>query len=130
MGRVQWVASWGGSISVRSTTLRRTSAGRGGVPGLRVWPSTPSCTNRSCQYQTTGLHLPDRRMIFDVPQPAKIILATADATVTVTPVRISLDSYAAPTLGILCLAQSTRLQRASFPHLKFIERESTLPNRP
>ena len=44
-------------------------------------PSTPSAMKRACQRHTTGLALPDRRMISDVPQPsavARMILARKD----------------------------------------------------
>jgi hypothetical protein len=51
-------------------------AGSGGLPGLRVLsrvsPSTPSAMKRACQRHTTGLALPDRRMISDVPQPSAV----------------------------------------------------------
>jgi hypothetical protein len=54
----------------------------GGLPGGRVLsrrsPSTPSCMKRSCQRQTTGLALPERRITSKVPQPsavARMILA-------------------------------------------------------
>src|SRR6516225_4126363 len=79
---VQWVASPGGGPSAKSITRCTVAAGSGGLPGLRVLsrvsPSTPSAMNRSCQRQTTGLALPDRRMISVVPQPsavARMILA-------------------------------------------------------
>jgi hypothetical protein len=52
------------------------------LPGLRVLsrnsPSTPSAMNRACQVQTTGLAVPERRMVSAVPQPsavARMILA-------------------------------------------------------
>ena len=67
------------------STIRRTGAtGSGGLPGLRVLsrvrPGTPSAMNRACHRHTTGLALPDRRMISAVPQPssvARMILARA-----------------------------------------------------
>src|SRR5713101_1426140 len=79
---VQWVASPGGGPSAKSITRCTVAAGSGGLPGLRVLsrvsPATPSAMNRACQRHTTGLALPDRRMISAVPQPsavAMIILA-------------------------------------------------------
>jgi hypothetical protein len=54
----------------RPITFWTVAAGNGGLPGLRVLsrnkPSTPSFMNRSCQRHTTGLALPDRRMISPV----------------------------------------------------------------
>ena len=38
----------------------------------RVSPSTPSAMNRACHLQTTGLDLPERRMISAVPQPSAV----------------------------------------------------------
>ena len=50
--------------------------GSGGLPGLRVLsrvsPSTPSAMNRACHLHTTGLDLPERRMISAVPQPSAV----------------------------------------------------------
>jgi len=47
------------------------------VPGLRILsrvrPATPSAMNRACHRHTTGLALPDRRMISAVPQPSALI---------------------------------------------------------
>lgn len=66
----------------RSTTFRTVPVGRGCLPGLRVLsrvsPSTPSAMNRACHRHTTGLDLPERRMISAVPQPsaaARMMLA-------------------------------------------------------
>ena len=46
------------------------------LPGARVLsrvsPSTPSAMNRACHLQTTGLDLPDRRIISVVPQPSAV----------------------------------------------------------
>ena len=71
---VQWLASPGGAESAKSTTRCTVAAGSG--PGLRVLsrvsPSTPSAMKRACQRHTTGLALPDRRMISDVPQPSAV----------------------------------------------------------
>jgi pimeloyl-ACP methyl ester carboxylesterase len=79
---VQWVACPGGGPNAKSTTRFTVSGGSGFLPGLRVLsrtsPSTPSAMNRACQVHTTGLALPDRRMISAVPQPsavARMILA-------------------------------------------------------
>ncbi len=73
---VQWLASPGGRPSAKSTTRCTVAAGSGGLPGLRVLsrvsPATPSAMNRSCHRQTTGLALPDRRMIAAVPQPSAV----------------------------------------------------------
>lgn len=78
----QWVVSPGGGPSARSTTLCTVSVGSGGMPGLRVLsrvsPSTPFAMNRACHRHTTGLDLPERRMISVVPQPwavARMMLA-------------------------------------------------------
>jgi hypothetical protein len=50
--------------------------GSGGLPGLRVLsrvsPSTPSAMNRACHLHTTGLDLPERRMISAVPRPSAV----------------------------------------------------------
>ena len=54
------------------------AAAPGGLVLSRRSPSTPSCIKRSCQRQTTGLALPDRRITSKVPQPsavARMILA-------------------------------------------------------
>jgi hypothetical protein len=73
---LQWVASAGGAESTKSTTRCTVAAGSGGLLGLRVLsrvsPSTPSAMNRACQRHTTGLALPDRRMISVVPQPSAV----------------------------------------------------------
>src|ERR1700704_1980932 len=68
--------------SARKDTRCTVAAGSGGLTGLRVLsrvrPATPSVMNRACQRHTTGLALPDRRMISAVPQPsavARMILA-------------------------------------------------------
>ena len=65
---VQWVASPGGGDSAKSTTRCTPATGSGGLPGLRVLsrvrPATPSALNRACHRHTTGLALPDRRIIF------------------------------------------------------------------
>src|SRR5215218_865010 len=62
---VQWVASCGGSVAVRATTLSMTSWPSGGTRGGRVLsrnrPSTPSAAKRSCQRQTQVFDLPVRR---------------------------------------------------------------------
>jgi hypothetical protein len=67
-------------MTAKSTTRRTVATGSGGLPGLRtrVRPATPSAMNRACHRHTTGLALPDRRMISAVPQPsavARMILA-------------------------------------------------------
>jgi len=63
-------------LSAKSTTHCTVAGGNGGLPGLRVLsrvsPSTPSAMNRSCQRQTTGLALPDCRIISAVPQPSAV----------------------------------------------------------
>src|SRR5829696_6820751 len=70
---VQWVASCGGSVPVRATTLSMTSWPSGGTRDGRVLsrsrPSTLSCAKRSCQRQTQVLDFPVRRMISTVPRP-------------------------------------------------------------
>jgi hypothetical protein len=38
----------------------------------RVSPSTPSTMNRACHLHTTGLDLPERSMIWGVPQPSAV----------------------------------------------------------
>src|ERR1700716_592549 len=79
---VQCVASPSGGPNAKATTRWTLSGESGALPGLRVFsrnsPSTPSAMNRACQVHTTGLALPERRMISAVPQPsavARIILA-------------------------------------------------------
>jgi hypothetical protein len=73
---VQWVASCGGSVAVRATTLSMTSWPSGGTRGGRVLsrnrPSTPSAAKRSCQRQTQVFDLPVRRMISTVPRPSAV----------------------------------------------------------
>ena len=66
----------------KSTTRRTVATGSGGLPGLRILsrvrPATPSAMNCACHRHTTGLALPDRRMISAVPQAsalARMILA-------------------------------------------------------
>src|SRR5262249_54348681 len=73
-GPVRWLVAPGGGPVRRSTSFWTVAAGSGGLPGLRVLsrssPSTPCSINRACQRHTTGLALPDRRMISAVPQPS------------------------------------------------------------
>ena len=52
------------------------TTGSDGLPGLRILsrvrPATPTAMNRACHRHTTGLALPDRRMISAVPQPSAV----------------------------------------------------------
>ena len=70
---VQWLASCGGSVAVRATTLSMISWPSGGTRDGRVLsrnsPSIPSCAKRSCQRQMQVFDLPVRRMISAVPRP-------------------------------------------------------------
>ena len=79
-GPVGCLARWRAERQIEDACT--VSGGRGALPGglvlSRSSPSTPSCMKRSCQRQTTGLALPDRRITSKVPQPsavARMILA-------------------------------------------------------
>ena len=76
MAPVQWVASPGGSLSVRATMRSASSSPSGGMREGRVLsrskPSTPSRMKRSCQRQTQVFDLAVRRMISPVPNPSAV----------------------------------------------------------
>src|SRR5665811_2176718 len=73
MAAVQWVASAGGSLSVRATTRSATSVPSGGMREGRVLSrnrlSKPPSMKRCCQRQTQVFDLALRRMISLVPSP-------------------------------------------------------------
>ncbi len=76
MAAVQWVASAGGSVSVKATTRSATWAPSGGMRDGRVLsrrsPSMPVSAKRSCQRQMQVFDLPVRRMISTVPRPSTV----------------------------------------------------------